>query len=147
MKSCRLNLYATESIILEPFQLCFPVQFPGMIFSFFPAVIYTKFPRGIFIIFHVVTFQQENEIPVNAQQDSCNNHVRIFVRATKSRTNQRMRNLIFLVLFFKDLNLCFEATFVCKTEYINSPVKLWGNLKQMFFFCSYDLLRPTLLIY
>ena len=47
----------------------------------FPAVILTKFQGGIFIIFpRTVVFQQENEIPVNVQQDSCSNQAIIFVR-------------------------------------------------------------------
>ena len=28
---------------------------------------------------HTVVFQQENEIPVSVQQDSCSNHVIIFI--------------------------------------------------------------------
>ena len=63
------------------FQLCFPAQFPGMIFQFSCCNLnqisrwnFHHFPR-------TEVFQQENEIPVNVQQDSCSNQAIIFVRA------------------------------------------------------------------
>ena len=60
------------------FQLCFSAQFPGISFSIF---LKSNFKVEFFYHFPcTVVFQQENEIPVNVQQDSCSNQAIIFVR-------------------------------------------------------------------
>ena len=76
MKCYCQNLNATESLFSSVFLLSFLAWF----FQFSCCNL-NQISRWNFYHFPLtVVFQQENEIPVNVQQDSCSNQVIIFVR-------------------------------------------------------------------